>query len=249
MASQSEQPQAGPSRCDYSPGWLDRTFNSRRKVETLLGPELDKNLSRKDYELLLRSLPGPHYTDFVGITTGIAAMLLPRKKPASIASALVVCAVGSVVGQAARMYTHLQVFKSIENRHGFARAMESVKRKVGYTPGLITFSGKLPAEEPEQPFAQMEPDAPFETASETAPPPKPSAPGKSRWDEIRTDRRVDGSRKAWDNIRQGRRADGTSLQKLPDPQSESQSSFRDEDQVAAQAAFDALVDRERNMRT
>ncbi|KAF7307141.1 hypothetical protein MIND_00507500 [Mycena indigotica] len=273
MPSDDDQPQpeAGPSRVvniNYDPKWMDRTFSSRRKIETLLGPELGTNITRRDYELLMHTLPGLHYTDFLGIPIGVGVWLAAgnrRTKFAWKAGAFVAGAASMVAGEVLRLYTHTKIFKRIENKHGFSRAMDNVKLKVGFSPGLVSFTGKFSEDEAEQAFAadpvNLEPDAPIDSPPRAipslSPSPSPQQPAYSRWDEIRANRNKEGN-KAWENIRKGRRADGSSIQNQSESPPETPSSsnsqpvltpFRDEDRAAAQAAFDALVDRERNMRT
>ncbi|KAF7303289.1 hypothetical protein MKEN_01293000 [Mycena kentingensis (nom. inval.)] len=248
---------------DYNPGWMDKTFKSQARVEALLGPELGINLSRKDYDTVLRVFSGPRYTDFFGVGAGIAAMTLPPvvlKRRVSIPLGLAAYTVGSVAGAVSRHFTHIQVLRGLENPHGFARALESVKRKVPYTPGLIGFSRKLPPAEEEErlPFSELEPDLPpvegFAGQRTKIPnPPPPTVPGKSRWDELRAARRV-AEASVWDNIRAGKRADGgaTTTQSPAKPDATEYNSatpYRDEDRIAAQAEFDALVERERRMQT
>ncbi|KAJ6483904.1 hypothetical protein DFH09DRAFT_399475 [Mycena vulgaris] len=264
-------------RCEYNLSWMDRTFRSRKNSESLLVPELaNGNLTPGDYERLMTSLPGLQYSDLTGFTiSGVGALLYSHfKPPPKITVGLVGYLVGLTLGKGLRMYTHQTYFRSIENINGFSRAMDNVKRKVGYAPGLLSLSRPLSVAEGDQlPFQQEAGNLPVLVIStvltrvldtpygESPEPMAAAAPvsatpqeplAKSRWDEIRAARRVDGPGKAWENIRQGRKPDGTSSPKqtASDPsESESGSSWtpRDSDRAAEQASFDAMLERERKM--
>ncbi|KAJ7492336.1 hypothetical protein FB451DRAFT_1217952 [Mycena latifolia] len=257
----SDAPGPYDGRCEYNVSWMDRTFRSRKYSESLLAPELENgNLSRQDYEALMRSLPGIQYSDLTGFAmSGTGVILYSRFKPPKISVGLLGYLCGLTVGKGLRMYTHLSFFRSIENINGFERAMANVKRKVPYDRGLVSFTAPLSSDWEQPPFEQEadtfygqspEPSAAVATTVPAAPTPK--APlAKSRWEEIRATRRVDAPSKAWENIRQGRKPDGTLLPKQTGPESESgqpwtPSTFRDSDRAAEQASFDAMLERERS---
>ncbi|KAJ7109918.1 hypothetical protein C8R44DRAFT_883941 [Mycena epipterygia] len=262
--------QGREGRCDYNVRWMDATFRSRKNSESLLTPELENgNLTRRDYEALMAALPGAQYSDLAGFGIGgLGTLLYSRFKPMKVSVGLIGYLAGTTLSKALRLYTHTSYFRSIENLNGFARAMDNVKRKVGFSPGLISLSKPLPyAAEGDQPPFQQEADTPYGEAAPAPAPsaaapaaapatPTPQAPAaaKSRWDEIRAARHADGPSKAWENIRQGRKPDGTPMPKqLAASESEPQggqsweSTFRDNDRAAEQASFNAMLDRERNM--
>ncbi|KAJ7193320.1 hypothetical protein GGX14DRAFT_589042 [Mycena pura] len=246
-----------PDRCDYSVSWMDRTFSTRRKCESLLGPELENgNLTRNDYDALMAALPGVPYSNLIGLSAGgIGAIALSRPKPPSLSAGLLAYACGSTFGKVLRVYTHQKFFRSVENINGFSRALDNVKRKVGYTPGLINFSRPLAPADWEHPPFQQEADTPYGGPIEPIPPAAAAptsvntqtSPVRSRWEEIRAARRVEGPGKAWENIRQGRTADGSPLPKLEPQSSSNDSSLRDDNRAIAQASFDAMLERERKM--
>ncbi|KAJ7459162.1 hypothetical protein B0H11DRAFT_1737509 [Mycena galericulata] len=243
-------------RCEYNIQWMDRTFRDPKASEKLLSAELENgNLTRRDYDRIMANLPGFQYSDAVGpVTSGVASILYSRYRRPNFAVVMVGYMVGDLVGRGARIWTHQRCFLSIENVEGFSRAMDNVKRQVGYKPGLISLTRPLLVSDGESAFQRE-----FEPASTVAPTADPPSalPAttqtplvKSRWDEIRA-RRADGPNKAWENIRQGRRPDGTPVPRRSAPQSRNDtndqpSPFRDDDRAAAQASFDAMLERERN---
>ncbi|KAJ6575415.1 hypothetical protein B0H19DRAFT_641748 [Mycena capillaripes] len=269
MSSSSPSSSNGPSRPGffiYNIAWMDTTFHTRKHSESLLGPELENgNLTRRDYDALMVALPGVQYSDLTGFAvSAVGTLWYSRFKPPKVSVGLVGYLCGAMMGKAMRVYTHRDYLRSIENINGFARAMENVKRKVGYSPGILSLTRPLSFTDEERPF-QQEADTPYgESVPESMPQPAPApavtstsasppSRGKSRWEEIRAARRADGPSKAWENIRQGRRPDGTPLPK-PRSASESRSgqsseplTFRDSDRAVEQASFDAMLERERKM--
>jgi hypothetical protein len=244
---------------------MDRTFSRRKNAESLLGPELEKgNLTPRDYDALVAFVPGSRWkTDIVGLGLGavIASAWTITKRPnAFLVTAGGYC-LGETLGRALRVNAHVKYLRSIEDVNGFSRAMENIKDKVGFSPGMVQLVKPLSSADLEitsSPF-QKETDTPYgdslspEPASaSTSRPPLPSSPPavKSRWEEIRAARRADGPSKAWENIRQGKRPDGTPIPQKSEFETLSASEaspFRDSDRAAAQASFDALLERERRM--
>ncbi|KAF7337496.1 hypothetical protein MSAN_02222600 [Mycena sanguinolenta] len=272
MSSTSTAPTApSPDKCVYDVAWIDRTFHRRKTAESLLGPELENgNLTQKDYDRLVAFVPGGELkSNIMGlslsavITTGVWA--LSKKRPNTILLTAGGWVFGETLGKGFRVNAHLKYLRSLEDVNGFSRAMENIKRKVGYTPGLIQLVKPLSSLDGELAPFQKEIDTSYYEEklpeSTTTPSPTPTsrpqppaaspAPAKSRWDEIRATRHVDGPSKAWENIRQGRRPDGTSLPTKSEFESRSEPSeaspYRDIDRAAAQASFDALLERERRM--
>ncbi|CAK5280639.1 unnamed protein product, partial [Mycena citricolor] len=266
---------APPEVLDYNVTWMDHTFRTRKNTASLLDPELENgNLTRRDYDAVMGTLPGFHYSEMTGFAmSGAGTLAYARfyKTPTPLVG-LAGYAFGAVIGKAFRIYTHLSLLRSIDDVRGFARAMDNVKAKVGYSPGLLSvrrnIRPKLDEEDAFQAdteaytFAETNENQPEHTqrgfsSPPTLPPPHaaPTANSKSRWDEIRAQRSTPGESRAWDNIRHGRRADGTPLPK-PTPSSlgnENQETsstpfaYRDDDRAAAQASFDAMLERERRM--
>ncbi|KAJ7651656.1 hypothetical protein DFH06DRAFT_549768 [Mycena polygramma] len=263
--SSSSSSSTGPSHPDrflYNVAWMNRTFHSRAVSESLLAPELENgNLTRRDYDALMTRLPGVQYSELAGFAiSGLGAVAYSGFKPPKAPVVLVSYVAAEVLGKSFRLYAHRTCLQSIEDINGFSRAMENVKRKVGFTPGLLNFERPLSWAQAESGF-QQEMDTPYgespqaaaaPVASSTSTTPPPRA--KSRWEEIRTVRRADGPGKSWENLRLGRRSDGTPLTKpSPSEPREEQSSssefatFRDTDRAAQQASFDAMLERERKM--
>ncbi|KAJ7751192.1 hypothetical protein DFH07DRAFT_527414 [Mycena maculata] len=257
-------PAAKSARCDYNISWMERTFGNRKNAESLLGPELENgNLTRGDYEKIITTVPNARFSDLTGFAiTGACTLAYSRFKPPKISVGVVGYLAGELLGTGLRIWRHTSCFRSIENLNGFSRAMDNVKRKVGYSPGAMNLTRSLPTSYGEEIPFQQEADTPYgespEAAAVAAPAvgaPAATAPQtpakKSRWEEIRAARRADGPNKSWENIRQGRRPDGTPLPKQPASRSpsgqSSPSPFRDDDRAEAQASFDALLERERNM--
>ncbi|KAJ7103243.1 hypothetical protein B0H15DRAFT_202514 [Mycena belliarum] len=242
---------------DYNIAWMDRTFRTHKQTETLLVPELENgNLSRRDYDALMATLPGFPYTSLTGLLFGVGSLWNAHYRLKAMSGMAYFC--GDVVGRGLRLYSHRRYFRSIENIDGFARAMANVQDKVGYdNTGFINLSRPLSFSHGQHASFQPEADTPYGgslDSSTTAPVvpvvPAPKIPvAKSRWEELRA-ARTDGPSKAWENIRQGRKPDGTALSKPSAPESDSGQSwtnetFRDSDRAAEQARFDAMLERER----
>ncbi|KAJ7170190.1 hypothetical protein C8R46DRAFT_1217790 [Mycena filopes] len=261
-------PAVPPDKCHYNPRWMDSTFRSPKEAKSLLGPELESgNLSRRDYDALLKTLPGFRFTE-VRAALSAAGMFTSRARQIKIIGGYVL---GSLLGSSYRLYQHRNLFNGVENITGFARAMDNIKAKVGYTPGAVVFVRPLfpsmeDGGEPEHAFEQDAPqDIPTDESMpeepqqqplrvvRASPPPTATASSpqpRSRWDEIRAERRrPEGPGKAWDNIRAGRRPDGSPLpkQELRDGPDSAELPFRDSDRAAEQANFDALLEKERKM--
>lgn len=63
---------------NYNVRWMARTFNTRAKVESILGPELaEGNISSHDYEAAIKFLPGFHR--YYGVS-----ILTPNNKSSSV---------------------------------------------------------------------------------------------------------------------------------------------------------------------
>ncbi|KAJ7269431.1 hypothetical protein B0H12DRAFT_1009634 [Mycena haematopus] len=291
MSSTSKAPTApSPDKCVYDVSWMDRTFYRRKSAESLLAPELENgNLTRKDYERLVAFVPGGGLkTDVRYLRLTISAFVasgvwaLSKKPPNGFLITAGGWCLGETLGKGLRVNAHFKYLRSIEDVNGFSRAMENIKRKVGYTPGLIQLVKPLSSADGEPaPFqgetgklqprsaavllltsfldtSYYEETVPGPTAAtsptSTSRPQLPSASpvaAKSRWEEIRAVRHADGPGKAWENIRRGRRPDGTLLPQKSEFETRSEPSepspFRDIDRAAAQASFDALLERERRM--
>ncbi|KAJ7040322.1 hypothetical protein C8F04DRAFT_1254081 [Mycena alexandri] len=255
-----------PTGYQYNPQWMDDTFRNRKEAQSLLGPEVQNgNLSRRDYDALMTTLPGFRFTEFTGAAVSAAALLLTsaRAQQTKIIGGYIL---GLTLGKGIRIYQHQSLFNGLENVAGFERAMDNVKEKVGYKAGAVVLVRPLSAfGDTEQPF-QPETETPYMAEQPMAEQPQlraaqvpsgsaPSSPQpKSRWDEIRAARRVDGPGKAWENIRQGRRPDGSPLPRRAESkpwdgerQSSEPFSFRDTDRAVEQANFDAMLERERKM--
>ncbi|KAJ7897172.1 hypothetical protein B0H14DRAFT_3597294 [Mycena olivaceomarginata] len=243
----STAPPGLADKCVYDVSWMRRTFYRRKYSESLLTPELENgNLTRKDYDALLALGSGAWKTERRHDQSVVSFQAAHK-----VIAALGGYFFGEVVGWGLRLNGHNRYFRSVEDVNGFARAMENIVRP------LSSAYGEPAAREP-QPF-QKETDTPYgeslpEQAAEAAAPtsrPPPAAAAKSRWEEIRAARRADGPGKAWENIRQGRRPDGTALPKKSEFDTRSEPSeatpFRDTDRAAAQASFDAMLERERRM--
>ncbi|KAJ7675319.1 hypothetical protein B0H17DRAFT_132082 [Mycena rosella] len=233
--------------CEYNVSWMDRTFSAVKRSESLLAPELQNgNLSRRDYDALMRSLPGLHHSEFLGYVVSGAGVFLYSRKTPKLSVGIIGYILGLALGKGLRVYTHTSYFRSIENINGFSQAMDNVKLEIPFQQEADTPYG----ESPEPSVAVARTPALPASASQA-----PLA--KSRWEEIRAVRRAaDGPGKAWENIRQGRKPDGTPLSKQTASETERSesdngqswtSAFRDNDRAAEQASFDAMLEKERKM--
>ncbi|KAJ7161284.1 hypothetical protein C8R43DRAFT_992182 [Mycena crocata] len=259
--------------CHYNVSFMQRNFGgSPKRAESLLLPEVENGtLSRRDYDAIMASLPGIPYSTFAGFTiSGTGVFLWSRFKRPKMFVGLIGYVVGDLLGEAIRLRTHRTCFRSIQDTNGFARAMDNIKLKVGFNPGPLNFSRPLvfPTDGEEAPF-QREADTPYggelpepadmvaptrapapEQAQEQAPAAVSQSPVlKSRWDEIRAARRTEPGR-SWENIRRGRRPDGTPIPKQSSPSESGSASYPpsyDTERAAAQASFDAMLERERKM--
>ncbi|KAJ7631230.1 hypothetical protein FB45DRAFT_917898 [Roridomyces roridus] len=258
MAS-STPPRAPAGMAEYNVRWMENTFRNRKTSESLLTPELENgNLNRSDYERIMKALPGAHYSELMGFgTSAVGAVLYSHfKPPPKIHVGLIGYLVGETLGKGLRVWTHRRCFLGIENVHGFTRAMDNIKRKVGYSPGLISITRPLSSYDAEETPFQKEFDTPYggdvAPVSAAVKPQTQPAAARSRWDEIRAARQTDGPTKSWDYVRQGRRPDGTPMRKQK-PTSETQNgeswSSPYEDRAVAQANFDAMLEKERRMST
>lgn len=132
---------------------MTRTFNSRARVESLLGPELAAgNISSHDYEAAINFLPGFHRYYGVGIpalyrkqhlpsftlqlllsTAALSAIYVFRKPSWSQMRTLGIATGGAfgslALGNALTLKSHFDFVRSLNNPGGFARAIEHIQQQ------------------------------------------------------------------------------------------------------------------------
>ncbi|TFK30531.1 hypothetical protein FA15DRAFT_651098 [Coprinopsis marcescibilis] len=228
--------------------WIERTFTTRPATEQLLGPERESGtIHPLDYDAALDFFPGIHrHYNTIGTAVGIAVALAARR-PAWTTQRLVSTVffgafTGRAVGTVFAVRSFYSFFRSIHDPAGFATAMDNVKHRLD-TPSSIHAQVPVPDDQTPSirqffiPFWQLFTDIITPEPQETA----------TAWGKIRTVNANQSQQSSWDLIRQSHER-----ARIPRPDQASTSSdnrFREElTRSEEQASFDALIDKERNMK-
>ncbi|KIK80857.1 hypothetical protein PAXRUDRAFT_833288 [Paxillus rubicundulus Ve08.2h10] len=133
----------------YPLDWLCRTFPTRERTIELLRPELEDNaLSRHDYELATRFLPGPHQRWSIVYAGGVSGAAFgygyyvarPRWSVAKLGFGTAAAfMLGMTFGAFRQFMAHYQFANSLEDPQGFMNALNHVDKRLGGS-GSIGFT-------------------------------------------------------------------------------------------------------------
>jgi len=235
----------------YNVRWMENTFGSRSVTEALLSPERESgNITPNDYEAATNFLPGFHrHYRFIGGFAGVPLIYTLRKPSWSNARTYLFLTsasfAGFAIGHVLSLSAHFNFVRSIEYPVGFSQAMDNIQRNLGgfvpHGPVIVRKGEKWAVDhDPEAPALDLDPVAtrtlPGDTP--TSPPTKPP----SKWDQIRAANTRGASNSSWDALRQNHER-----ARMDNPNEDPKNPGGD-DRAAEQAKFDALLEKERNIK-
>lgn len=229
----------------YNIPWVEHTFANPTLTTQLLSKEReDGNISQRDYDVALRFLPGRHR--YYGLLGGLLAtpIVLAFRKPSWSQIRTYTLITGATVGgftagRALCLNAHVKFVKSLEDPAGFSRALENIQREIG---SIIPRGPEIvrPFEEAQDKRAIGTNETTL-TAPSSAPTSATSTKPKSKWDDIRAANTPVKS-SLWDSVRESHEKSHLS------PQAEGEGELSEaEHRRQEQAAFDALLERERKL--
>ncbi|KAI0932010.1 hypothetical protein AcW1_000741 [Taiwanofungus camphoratus] len=249
----------------YPIQWLDATFNSRKKAEDLLRPDLESGLiSQHDYHLATTFLPGYHrywpYSYAVLGSGGAAVYGMYGRRPRlsfnrTTAIATVAGFFGAVYGQFRRAKAHWTFTNLLKDPVSFHQALENVNQRTGGVRPLSwtlqrakeiaqkeDMHGNVPRPADDPWVSDGDQTAAPAPNTQAAPPSLNNAPkATSRWDEIRAaNARNAGQSSSWDVLRQSHERERVQTNAPADAPSSPETG-----RAAEQAQFDALLETER----
>ncbi|KXN89940.1 hypothetical protein AN958_04944 [Leucoagaricus sp. SymC.cos] len=259
MSDPPSTPPQSTAPFSYNVRWMTNTFNTRARVESLLGPEQAAgNVSTHDYNAAINFLPGFHRYYGVPALSAVYVLRRPSWSQLRTLGLAAGSAFGSLaVGNALTLKSHYDFVRSLNNPGGFARAVDRIQKQSGRPPpsspviqrkynveeelhGNIEDRQELATPEPvAEPLSQSPHTQPQTSSAETRP--------SRRWDQIRAANAATTSSSSWDALRQKHEKpriqnSGTATSsKIPNEQVD--------DRTAEQAEFDALLEKERNIGT
>ncbi|KAJ7878601.1 hypothetical protein B0H13DRAFT_2668096 [Mycena leptocephala] len=204
----------------YNVSWMEQTFRNRKHSESLLDPELQNgNLSRKDYDTLMGTLRVAPYYDLAGYAiVGLGTAFYTRFKVPTFTVGIAGYTGGKMLGSIMRLSRHQKGLSSIENVHGFSRAMDNTR---------LTGSA---------------PESPPESLPESLPQPVVAPVSSTPLYHHHAQSRVGMKYALLRDALMGLVKPGRTFVKAGDPMP---STFRGSDRAAEQASFDAMLERER----
>lgn len=244
---------------EYNPVWIDRTFKSRQLTESLLAPEREAGLlTTHDYDAALSFFPDFHRRyNSLGMVLGGCLMYSIRKPswstPKTTALVLTSAVLGRAVGAVSSVREHYQFARSIENPAGFAQAMQNIQRKLGQ-PVMRPIGRPQDHTSADDHSQERDFQLPPPRASLEQPPMTKPTTSTGTWDRIRAANVRTAGNSSWDTLRQ--KHESARIQnRVPDTTVDDvngepvgQAKIEIMSRTEEQAKFDALLDRERNMK-
>ncbi|KAF8974013.1 hypothetical protein BDZ97DRAFT_1777987 [Flammula alnicola] len=190
---------------------MDSVFRSKTITEALLSPEREAgNITPHDYEASLNFLPNYHrqypVLGAVAATALIYSFRSPKWNQVKSAATIFTFGFGGYgFGKMAFLSAHFNYLRSIENPHGFQKAMEHVQAQVGAPKAGIII--ERPYEiSPDDLDPDHTPDNESQlilpTASDSQSGKAPAQKPHTKWDEIRAANNRTAQNSSWDSLRQ-----------------------------------------------
>jgi len=241
----------------YNVRWIEHTFTSRPVTQSLLSPERDAgNLTTNDYEAATNFFPGPSRRyRVVGSIAALPVTYVVRRpwwtNTRTYLFMTTASFAGLFIGHMMSISAHFSFVRSIENPAGFSMALDNIQRNIGgfSLPGpvIVRQSEKLTIDhDSESPASESSPTASHEASSNTMRTDAlaPLTVSSSKWEQIRANSNVSRN-SSWDAIRQSHERNHVIN---PGDTDNCDYETRYEDRAKEQAKFDALLEKERNIR-